>query len=276
MTQWPSRRFLIERRSHGAYHLRTLAAAGEGRGTLFYVHGLGESGLCFEPLTSDPRLADWHQIQPDLVGYGKSEWSREPEGLSDQADRLATLLDEVAEGPVVVVGHSMGGVIGTYLAERRPERVRAFVNVEGNISRGDCGYSGQAAPYELDAWLSRGFDRVLDRIYGDSGERTEVVRAYGASIQMADPRTFLLHSKELVEVSESESLARRQAAATPPSIYLHGVPRGTGSRSLELLAEAGVETRGIEGAGHWPFLDQHDAFVEQLLDFLDTDGTAGR
>jgi pimeloyl-ACP methyl ester carboxylesterase len=42
------------------------------RVTVLYVHGLGESGLCFEGLLGDPRLRRWRHLAPDLPGYGKS------------------------------------------------------------------------------------------------------------------------------------------------------------------------------------------------------------
>ncbi len=110
---------------------------------------------------------------------------------------------------------------------------------------------------------------MLDAIYHHEGESAEVRRAYGASIQMCDPRAYHRNSRELVETSSSETMARRLAALDAPVVYVHGSPRGTCDGSLELLEQAGIERIRIEGAGHWPFLDQHDAFVEAMAGFLD-------
>jgi pimeloyl-ACP methyl ester carboxylesterase len=49
----------------------------------------------------------------------------------------------------------------------------------------------------------------------------------------------------------------------------HGSPRGTGARSLELLREAGVPAIAIDDAGHLPFLDRPDRFVEALQAFVE-------
>ncbi len=76
-------------------------------------------------------------------------------------------------------------------------------------------------------------------------------------------------SQELVEASSSEAGGRRLAALDAAVVYVHGSPRGTCDGSLELLEQAGIERLRIEGAGHWPFLDQHDAFVEVVVGFLD-------
>lgn len=274
MHHWQERQFRITHRLEVGMFVRRLAAA-EPLGTLLYVHGLGESALCFERLMADPRLASWHHLAPDLTGYGKSLWSSEPLALAEHAARLVELLDGAAAGPVVVVGHSMGGVVGTLLAEHAPHHVRAFVNVEGNISLPDCVYSGQAAKHSLAAWLDHGYGELLDGLYRDQREAA-VLRPYCASIQMCDPRAFHRNSRELVELSTAETLPVRMAALECPRIYVFGAPRGTGDHSRSLLSEAGVEMVGIPHAGHWPFLDQQAGFVDELHLFLERLGRSGR
>jgi pimeloyl-ACP methyl ester carboxylesterase len=261
------RRFDVAHSIDDGMYLRRLPAD-EPLGTLFYVHGLGESALCFEGLIADERLGGWSHLAVDLVGYGKSFWAAEPLTLDQHAARLAGLLDRTLDGPAVVVGHSMGGVLGTLLAKRAPHRLAAFVNVEGNISPPDCNFSSQAERYSLADWLDHGYRQVLDGLYRDQGEAPAVLRPYCASIQMCDPRAFHRNATELVEWSATETLAATMAAIERPAIYFFGAPRGAGDRSRGLLAEAGVEMVGIPDAGHWPFLDQHDGFIGELLAFL--------
>ena len=273
MAPFFDRQFRIDRDCGHAMHERRLDAPG-GAGTILYVHGLGESALCFERLMADSRLARWRHLAVDLVGYGKSTWGAEPLSLDQHAERLAQAVarrdaSEAKLGTLVVVGHSMGGVIGTRLCEHLGAGACAFINVEGNVSRPDCGYSGRAVKYSLDEWLASGFDQVLDAIHHHEGESTDVRRAYGASILMCDPRAYHRNSRELVEISTQETGARRLAALDAEVVYVHGAPRGVGPRTLELLEQAGIETVRVEGAGHWPFLDQHDAFVEAMAGFLD-------
>ncbi|MEM7352431.1 MAG: alpha/beta hydrolase [Acidobacteriota bacterium] len=268
MPPFLERQLSMVRGNESRLHLRRLQAS-EAAGTILYIHGLGESALCFERLMADQRLAQWNHLAPDLVGYGKSLWSNsKPYSVADHAAVLLDLIDRLGLDSVVVLGHSMGGVIGTLLCEKLGDAAAGFVNVEGNISLPDCGYSSQAVQYSLDDWLDHGFDQVLDAIYQHEGESVDVRRAYGASILMCDPRAYHRNSEDLVELSRTESLAGRAAAVQAPTVHLYGAPRGTGERSLELLAEAGVETVRIGDAGHWPFLDQPDAFVAALARFL--------
>lgn len=264
------RRFDMTHSSDGGMYLRRMEAE-EPLGTLLYIHGLGESGLCFERLIADERLQGWNHLAADLIGYGKSFWTAEPLTLDQHATRIAELLEQVDE-PVTVLGHSMGGVIGTLLAQRAPHRLGAFVNVEGNISPPDCIFSSQAARYSLSDWLDHGYERVLDGLYQDQMEAPAVLRPYCASIQMCDPRAFHRNARELVEWSAAETGAAAMAAIDRPVIYFFGAPRGAGDLSRGLLAKAGVEMVGIPHAGHWPFLDQHDGFVTELLAFLGRPG----
>ncbi|MEE8524579.1 MAG: alpha/beta hydrolase [Thermoanaerobaculia bacterium] len=253
-------------------YLRRLEAE-EPLGTLLYIHGLGESGLCFERLIAEERLQGWSHLTADLIGYGKSFWAAEPLTLDQHATRIAELLERAVDEPVTVLGHSMGGVIGTLLAKRAPDQVGALVNVEGNISPPDCTFSSQAERYSLADWLAHGYDQILDGLYQDQREDPAVLRPYCASIQMCDPRAFHLNASELVEWSAEEIGAASMAAIDRPAIYFFGVPRGAGDGSRGLLAEAGVEMVGIPHAGHWPFLDQHDGFVTELLAFLGRSGS---
>lgn len=267
MAPFLERQLRMTRRT-GALHERYLHAP-DAAGTILYIHGLGESALCFERLMADPRLARWEHLAIDLEGYGKSAWAAEPRSLDEHAQRLDQRIGRrVPAGRLVVLGHSMGGVIGARLCQRLGARARAFINVEGNVSLADCGYSSRAVEYSLEEWLARGFDQVLDAIYHHEGESAEVRRAYGASIQMCDPRAYHRNSEELVATSSTETMARRLAALDARVVYIHGSPRGTCERSLALLDQAGIDKHRIDGAGHWPFLDRHDAFVEAMAGLL--------
>jgi pimeloyl-ACP methyl ester carboxylesterase len=246
------------------------AAVGAAQGTLLLVHGLGESSLCFEGLLREPCLHRFDRVAVDLPGYGASPWDREPRSLEPCAEELARWLLPLAP-PVVVLGHSMGGVLGQLLLELdgpHRSRVRAFVNVEGNVSLADCTFSGPAAAQDRAMFLEAGFAQLLARLRDEGGRDPSLARYY-VSCSLCDPRAYHRHSVELVATSRAEDLADRLAASDLPSIYVHGSPRGTGRRSLELLGRAGVTCREIAPAGHWPFLDQHAAFVDVLAGFLD-------
>jgi pimeloyl-ACP methyl ester carboxylesterase len=163
-----------------------------------------------------------------------------------------------------VIGHSMGGVLATLIAERVP--VRGVVNVEGNLSRGDCGYSGRAAAQPLADFVSHGFDALRADVQ-QRGVLEPALRSYHTALCAAGARTFHRHATDLVALSETETLAARLAALTVPVLYIAGVPAGICERSHALLREHQVPWVGLEPAGHWPFIDQSDAFAAAVAAF---------
>jgi abhydrolase domain-containing protein 6 len=63
-------------------------------------------------------------LAPDLPGWGESERVDGADyGFAAQAGRVAAFLDHVASGPVVLLGHSMGGGIAALVAARHPASV---------------------------------------------------------------------------------------------------------------------------------------------------------
>ena len=236
-------------------HLRERA----GGPTVLWIHGLGESGRCFEAIAAHPALAGAGALIPDLPGYGKTGRPETPLPLAAIADHLAGWLAARGAPPVVVAGHSMGGVIGVLLAERHPARLARLVDIDGNVSAGDCTYSGRA--------LERGLPDLIAHV--EALAATDLAhRGYAESIRLADPDAFLLHARELVETSGAETMPGRLARLPVPVTYIAGAPGGACARSRELLAAAGVPTLAIEPAGHWPFIDQPDAFAAALAGIL--------
>lgn len=236
---------------------------------LVFVHGLGESGLCFEAIVGYEGLSSFRCLIPDLPGYGRSKWPSSPLSLQGCAELLLRWLETRGEREAIVVGHSMGGVIALLMAERAPSLVSRLINVDGNMCLHDCAYSGRAARQPLEEYLQPfgGFSKLSDEIYR-GGVDDDALRGYYVALRLADPRTYHAHSLELVDLSRDERLAVRFAALPQPKVYLAGVPNGASARSLELLDEVGVGWRGIEPSGHWPFIDQPKVFAAEVKRFV--------
>ncbi len=251
--------------SNGIHWRRT--TVNRSRGDVLYIHGLGESGLCFEKLMQRPELGRWRHFAPDLPGFGKSLWLGVPATLDDLAARVGRWIQEDFRNPVILVGHSMGGVVGQLVCEKRPEMTAGFVNVEANLSLDDCVFSGQAAQLTLPEFLEGGFERLVSGVYVN-GIQDPAQRGYYASLRFCDPRAFHANSRELVEASRTGDLARRFSRLPGDKLYVAGTrDRDANAAPLELLASAGVLEAWAD-CGHWPFLDHPERFAGRLAQFL--------
>jgi pimeloyl-ACP methyl ester carboxylesterase len=92
---------------------------------LLLVHGYGGAAWNYAELA--PLLTGRRLLIPDLPGHGASTGLPATPTLAGFADVLAGLCEEERLPHVDVVGHSLGGVVGLRLAERRPQLVRRLV-----------------------------------------------------------------------------------------------------------------------------------------------------
>jgi pimeloyl-ACP methyl ester carboxylesterase len=149
--------------------------------TIVLVHGAWHGGWCWRKLV--PLLEDkGHEVVAlDLPGHGSDRTPASDVTLAAYADRVARALDEKAE-PVVLVGHSMGGIVISEAAERRPEKIRMLVYLSGFLlPDGETLLATSQADEEalispnLDVDEERGIitvreDKARDIFYGDCSE----------------------------------------------------------------------------------------------------------
>ena len=88
------------------------------------IHGLTGYGGRWRHLAG--YLPEIAIAAPDLLGHGRSSWAA-PWTIDANVAALAALLDEEADEPVLVVGHSFGGALAMHLAAARPDRVAALL-----------------------------------------------------------------------------------------------------------------------------------------------------
>jgi pimeloyl-ACP methyl ester carboxylesterase len=175
--------------------------------TVVFVHGAADRGAAFSRVGR--HLPDVHLVRYDRRGYGRSVGATPPtvttgsKLLAAQIDDLEAVLDAtVTEGPVVVVGHSVGALIGLGAALRQPESVDAVVAYEPPTPWQPWWGSGQAGASARTAASSTGdgdpavrgaaaMEAFLRRMIGDDrwdalGPRVQAARHAEGPALMAD------------------------------------------------------------------------------------------
>lgn len=93
-----------------------------------FLHGWGGSASAF--LFVAKRLAGYKCIAVDFSGFGDSAEPDRPYTVTDYADEVISLLHDLKEDSVSIVGHSFGGRVGLEIAATHPEIVRSLALVD--------------------------------------------------------------------------------------------------------------------------------------------------
>jgi pimeloyl-ACP methyl ester carboxylesterase/CRP-like cAMP-binding protein len=97
------------------------------------IHGWSSSWYAMSPLLGLVSQR-FRAISVDLPGYGKSPPLPERATIPAYADLMADFVEQVTDGPVVLVGHSMGGMTCLTMALRYPALVERMVLIGPTIS----------------------------------------------------------------------------------------------------------------------------------------------
>lgn len=90
--------------------------------TYVLVHGAWQGGWAWDTIVPRLKVAGHEAIAVDLPGNGFDDTPPRDVSVALYAGHVAKIIDRV-RGPVVLVGHSMGGVTASQASELRPERV---------------------------------------------------------------------------------------------------------------------------------------------------------
>jgi pimeloyl-ACP methyl ester carboxylesterase len=203
----------------------------------------------------------------DLPGCGDSG---QTEGFSyalkDQAHVVLRWIKGLDLTKIILVGHSMGGVIGLYLAEALGEEVKAFFSLEGNLEFQDCTFSSQAASMGLKEFETHGFEQFKNSLKkaAELGASVGLCNYY-QNVERAYPKGFYLSSVSLVEESREGDLKERFEHLPTRKWYVFG-ERSINSRNRSFLQEKNIPYIVVPQSGHFMMDDQPHVFWELLLE----------
>ncbi len=111
-------------------HLEDTGGGGE---TVVLLHGFLFDGRSYDGVVAE-LAPDFRCLTLDFPGQGRSGPSTVGYGTDALSDLLAAALDQLALGPVHLVGLSMGGFTGMRIAARRPDLVESLALLNTSAS----------------------------------------------------------------------------------------------------------------------------------------------
>lgn len=222
------------------------------------LHALPLDARMWEPQRA--ALAQHEVLAPDLYGLGST------------IDQWAEAVLAMVEGPLAVVGASMGGYCALAVARRAPERVAGLV-LAGSRADADPPERRETRAAWIRAAREEGADglwrEIRPRLFPDDADPEVVARAraiaceqrpdgLAGAVEAIRDRTDAsdvvtsLRAPLLVVAGEADPLVPAEVARETAA----SAPRG---RAVVL-----------EGAGHLPSLERPDEFNAVLLEFLES------
>ncbi|MGI9492520.1 MAG: alpha/beta fold hydrolase [Geminicoccaceae bacterium] len=245
---------------------------GDGGGPIVILHGLLGSGRNWTTIAK--RLGNTHRVHTlDLRNHGNSPWTDEM-SYELMAGDVGQFIETNGLGPVVLIGHSMGGKTAMRLALNRPSLVEKLVVVD-------------IAPVDYEHGFG-GYVEAMQAIDIDGlATRSEVDDLLAATVPEAAVRAFLLQNlvrqdQGFVWRANLQGLAEAMPALMTfpasdieqfanPAIVLAGMNsdyvQAAHQAEIHRLFPK-VETRYIADAGHWLHAEQPTVFLAHLKDFL--------
>jgi pimeloyl-ACP methyl ester carboxylesterase len=95
--------------------------------TVLLLHGKNFSGFYWEPVMQTLAAQGFRAVAPDQLGFGLSSRPDIHYSFAQMAANTKALLDRLGIGEVIVIGHSMGGMLATRFTLMYPQRVQKLV-----------------------------------------------------------------------------------------------------------------------------------------------------
>ena len=185
----------------------------------------GAKALAIDAFAEDRGLG---MLRLDYSGTGSSGGTFEDGTLALWLEDALAAIDRLAEGPIVLIGSSMGGWIAFHLALLRPERVRSLVGIAAAPDFTDWGF-----PEHLKERLAAG--ETLRRESPHGGEQVTTAG-------------FWSSGQELLLLAD-------EIAIDCPVRLVHGeadpdVPLAVAFRTMGALRSADIQLLVLKGGGH--------------------------
>jgi len=264
--------------------LHVVEAGKQGRQVALLIHGWSSSWYAMSPLLG--LLAQrFHCLAVDLPGYGQSPPLAEAATIPRYVDLLADLIESVSEGPVVLIGHSMGGMASITLALTYPMLIERMVllnpTISGRLSKAINAFISPVTLLERfrpGSFVVTAVERTIvgltDRLMRpvSFAERTGITREDYERIRSDARRPGQGRVRaECFWAMRDHDLRGRLRQVETPALVIWGAEDNTVPlRDAGVVADEWPEAdlRILPKAGHWPQFEANDTTRRQVAAYL--------
>lgn len=235
---------------------------GSGGPPLVFIHG-----WCCDRSYWRDQLIEFQgrhrTVAVDLRGHGDSDKPDQDYAISGFVDDVAWLCEKIGLERPVIVGHSMGGVIGLNLVRKHPDLARALVMVDSPVTplpdsfraTADAVFAGLKSPAYVN--VARNFVSTMFRADSDPALRQTIIDGMAAAPQ------------RVMWTALQDTVSPTNIAAGPIPVPALFVRASNASASADEIAAhyPGLRVEEFD-ASHFLQMEKPEAFNELLGRFV--------
>lgn len=232
------------------------------------IHGSWHGGWCFDEVRALLDAAEHEVIAPDLPGMGGDAARLAAVSNQEWADFAVAQCRTARQRPVILAGHSRGGIVVSQAAETDPQAMDALVYIcaimlPNGMSR--AAFKALEAP-------NPAFDGLIIPIHDDAATLVDPIKAGAVFAQLSPPAKVTAAMARLV--AEPKGPRATPLHLTPerfgsrPRTYIEctqdlTIPIASQRKMQALLPGADIVTLD---ADHSPYLSRPAELTEALID----------
>jgi pimeloyl-ACP methyl ester carboxylesterase/CRP-like cAMP-binding protein len=264
--------------------IHTVEEGSPNRQKAILIHGWSSSSFAMSPLAG--LLSQrFHCISIDLPGYGNSPPLEERATIPMYAELICDFIEQISDGPAVLVGHSMGGMISVTAALNEPILVERMVlicpTITGRLSRT---INTMISPINMIESLGlgqlmvsaieRAYVGLTDRLMRpvSFADRTGITEADYARLRSdaRHPGQGRVRAQCFFAMRDNDLSGKLYQVDTPALVIWGAEDNTVPLRDAGVVADEWLEAdlRILPKAGHWPHFETPIPTRRQVASYL--------
>lgn len=204
---------------------------------ILFLHWLGSSKDDFLWAIQDKGINKHTLISFDFPWHGDSKYISKF-GIDDLIQITRLVIEALKLKEFVLVGHSMWGLVGLLWLKNNIHPIKAFINVEWNLTKDDCGFSWYIASLDYNAFKKEFWDN----------------------------KAMFDLSPSMIEYSKNWDLLNLFSSLSLPKLFICG--ENSKISYIAELANNNIQTIKISQSWHHPFDTNPAEFYEVIENFI--------
>jgi pimeloyl-ACP methyl ester carboxylesterase len=235
--------------------------------TIVLLHGLGGAKENYYSACQSASLRDHTLIFFDNPGTGNSTYYEDLLLNVDDLTAISSLfIAQLNLSDFILCGTSMGGLTTLlYLKGSGQNKVKAYINIEGNLLPEDCMFSSKVVTYDFEVFANQIFQKTIAEMKANGNTGYHII---ANNLQLnTNVKSYYHYSFQTVAYSATGDLLQQFISLKIPKIFIYGQENASLSYIPE-LKKNGVTIKEISDSNHFVFYDNPKELYEVIGAFV--------